>query len=238
MRHTGILAANPDGAARCFLTYCRAGAERLGGHVYPDITLDYIAFGHSLRAWQAGDAGTATANLARSVDSLAAAGADFFVCPDNTAHLVLDRMANLALPGLHIGAVLADEAAERGARRVAVLGTAFITGSAFAATWLGTRGIDAASPDPADRERLDGIILGELVDGRATEESRSWCIDLVGRLAEQGCDAVALASTELPLLLPAERSPLPVIDPTAALGRRALAIALGDVPLPTWRGGP
>lgn len=237
MPHTGILAANPDGAATCFLTYCRGGAQRLGGHTYPDITLDYVAFGHSLQAWQAGDVGTVEANLARSVDRLAAAGADFFVCPDNTVHLVLDGMSNLALPGLHIAQVVADAAHAAGARRVVVLGTAFVVGSSLYPSWLRTRGITAVTPTRKDEERLHGIIFGELVNGRPTDESRTWCVDLIRRLAEQGCDAVALASTELPLLLPPEYSPLPIIDSTAALSGRALEVALGDAPLPTWRGG-
>ena len=237
MPHAGILAANPDGAAQCFLTYCRLGAERLGGHLYPDITLDYIAFGHTMRAWERGDVDAVHANIARSVDRLAGAGAEFFVCPDNNMHLVLDDMADLALPGIHIAEAVAGEAAAAGARRVGLLGSAFILGSDLYPRWLGARDIEVEAPTGADRERLQRTVLEELPGGEPTDDTRSWCLDLVGRLAERGCDAVALVSTELHTLLPPEDSPLPIIDSATALGRRTIELALGDVPLPAWRGG-
>jgi hypothetical protein len=55
MRHVGILAHSTEGASLCFLEFCQEGVRRLGSHVYPDITLDYIAFGPSMPAWEAGD---------------------------------------------------------------------------------------------------------------------------------------------------------------------------------------
>jgi aspartate racemase len=236
--HTGILAANPDGAAQCFLRYCRAGAAQLGSHTYPDVSLDYIGFGHHLQAWRDGDLATVGASFTRSVARLAASGADFFVCPDNTAHLVLDEMtSDLPLPGIHIVRAVADAARAAGHRRVGVLGTAFTTGSALYPTSLGAAGIEVEIPEPRDAERLDGIIFGELVNGAASEESRAWCVEVVRGLAARGCDAVALASTELPLLLAPDDSPLPVIDSTAVLADRALDVALARAPLPTWRGG-
>lgn len=238
MPHTGILAANPDGAAQCFVRYCRTGAAQLGSHTYPDISLDYIGFGHHLRAWQAGDFDLVRAYFARSVARLAASGADFFVCPDNTAHLVLEEIEpDLPLPGIHIVGAVADTARTAGHRRVGVLGTVFTTGSALYSTWLGAVGIEVETPTPGDAERLDKIIFGELVNGGASEESRAWCVEVVRSLAERGCDAVALASTELPLLLAPEDSPLPVIDSTGVLADRALDVALARAPLPTWRGG-
>ena len=237
MPHAGILAANPDGAAQCFLTYCRLGAERLGGHTYPDVTVDYTGYGHTLSAWLAGDTGTATGNLARNVEHLAAAGAEFFVCPDNNAHLALDVMGGLALPGVHIAEVVADAAAAAGARRVALLGSAFILGSDLYPRWLGTRGIEVETPTGEDRERLHNVALEELPGGRVTDHTRAWFVDLVGRLADRGCDAVALVSTELHPLLPPGTGPVPVIDSATEVGHRMLEIALGDVPLPTWRGG-
>ncbi|MDL5159740.1 aspartate/glutamate racemase family protein [Actinomycetospora termitidis] len=238
MPHLGILAANPDGAARCFLRYCRAGAAQLSGHTYPDVSLDYIGFGHHLQAWRRGDLGAVATSLARSVDRLAASGADFFVCPDNTVHLVLDTMgSDLALPGIHIVQAVADEARAAGRRRVGVLGTAFTTGSDLYRDRLGAAGIEVETPAPEDAQRLDEIIFGELVDGAASEPSRAWGVEVVRGLADRGCDAVALASTELPLLLAPEDSPLPVIDSTTVLADRALDVALAETPLPTWRGG-
>src|SRR5437867_503155 len=48
----------------------------------------------------------------------------------------------------------------------------------------------------------------------------------VARLRERGCDAVALACTEIPLLVRPEESPLPTLDSTRLLAAAALREAL------------
>ena len=44
--------------------------------------------------------------------------------------------------------------------------------------------------------------------------------------------------TEIPLLVPPDASPLPVLDSTRLLARAAFEVASGRRALPTWRGGP
>ena len=57
-------------------------------------------------------------------EKLAAAGCDFFVCPDNTAHIALESPGEpFPIPALHIGEVVADEAQRRRFRKVGILGT-------------------------------------------------------------------------------------------------------------------
>ncbi len=239
MKHLGILAHSTEGAALSFLTFCQEGVRRLGGHVYPDVTLDYIAFGRSLSAWEAGDHAAVRATLAVSVERLARAGADFFVCPDNTAHLALDEPGDdLPLPGLHIAEVVAAQAAREGRRRVGVLGTRFLMEGPVYPRALGDRGIATEVPEADDREVVHRIILEELVNGVFTTESRAAFVGVIERLAVRGCDAAALVCTEIPLLVTPEVSPLPILDSTRLQARAALATALGDQPLPTWRGGP
>jgi len=47
-------------------------------------------------------------------------------------------------------------------------------------------------PDAEDRERIDGIIFGELVKGVVKEESRLYFNEVVTKLKQRGCSAVAL----------------------------------------------
>jgi aspartate/glutamate racemase len=61
---------------------------------------------------------------------------------------------------------------------------------------------------------------------------------VVAQMARRGCDAVALVCTELPILVSAADSPLPALDSTRLLAAAACAVAVGDEPLPAWRGGP
>ena len=239
MKHLGILAHSTEGAALCFLTFCQEGVRRLGSHVYPDITLDYIGFRHSMPAWEAGDHDSVRATLSVSADRLAAAGADFFICPDNTAHMVLERPGpDLALPGLHIAGVVADRAACDGRTRVGVIGTKYTMDGPLYPRALGARGIATEIPAEDDRLMINEIILDELVNGVFTEQSRREHVRIIQNLAARGCDAVALVCTEIPMLVPPEASPLPTLDSTRLLACAALSVALEDRPMPTWRGGP
>jgi aspartate racemase len=239
VRHLGILAHSTEGASLCFLEFCQEGVRRLGSHVYPDVTLDYIAFGRSMPAWEAGDHDSVRATLAVSAERLARAGADFFVCPDNTAHLALERPGpDLALPGLNIAEVVADQAAAEGRSRVGLIGTRFTMEGPLYPRALGARGIATEIPGEPDRGVINRIIFDELVNGTVTEQSRQEHVRIIKDLAARGCDSVALVCTETPILVTPGVSPLPALDSTRLLARAALSVALGDQPLPTWRGGP
>ncbi|MGV9349664.1 aspartate/glutamate racemase family protein [Streptomyces spiralis] len=239
MHHFGILAHSTGGAALNFLAYCEEGFKRTGRHEHPDVTLDYIAFGHSMAAWESGDHDAVRRTLAVSVDRLARAGAAFFACPDNTAHMALERPGpDLALPGLHIADVVADQAARDGHMRVAVLGTKYTMDGPVYPRALAARRIAMELPEPEDREVLNRIIFDELVRGVLTEASRREYLRVITGLAERGCDAVALVCTEIPLLITPGISPLPTLDSTRLLARAAYEVAVGEQPLPTWHGGP
>jgi aspartate racemase len=237
--HLGILAHSTEGAALCFLAYCQEGVRRTGRNEHPDVTLDYIAFGPSMPAWEAGEYGQIRATLATSVQRLARAGADFFACPDNTAHVALEQPGpELALPGLHIAEVVADEAARAGYRRVGVLGTKYLMGSGLYPRALGARGIAAELPDPADRDIINRIIFDELVNGVFADGSRKEYVRIMSGLAGRGCDAAALVCTEIPLLITPDVAPLPTLDSTRRLARAAYDVAVGQTAGPSWRGGP
>ncbi|HEY8481529.1 MAG TPA: amino acid racemase [Spirillospora sp.] len=239
MKHLGILAHSAEGAALCFRTFCHEGFRELGPDDHPDVTLDLIALARSMPAWEAGDHDSIRATLAESVRRLAAAGADFFVCPDNTAHLALERPGDdLPLPGLHIARVVAGRAARDGRTRVGVLGTRYTMDGPLYPRELAAHGIAAEVPDAEDRETVHRIIFDELVNGVVTEESRRAYVRVIEDLAERGCDAVALVCTEIPLLVTPEVSPLPTLDSTRLLARAAFDVAVGRDPMPEWRGGP
>ena len=239
MKHLGILATTPEGAALCLRTFCQHGGTELGPHDHPDVTLDCIALARSLPAWERADYQSVRATLSVSVRRLARAGADFFACPDNTAHRALEQPgADLALPGLHIAEVVAERAARNGYARVGLLGTKYTLDGPVYPRALAARGIAAELPAPADRVTLHEIILAELVNGVFTEAARQEYARVIDRLAARGCDAVGLVCTEIPLLVPPDASPLPVLDSTRLLARAAFEVAAGRRALPAWRGGP
>ena len=224
----------------CFQEFCRLGNIGSDSQIYPDVTIDHIAFGRSLPAWNAGDYSAVRAILALSIERLARAGADFFLCPANTAHLALECAGpSLALPGLHIAHVAAAAAARERRNLVGVLGTRFTLRSGLYERALSKHGIEALAPEPSDQSAIDEMIFGDLVRGVFTQTARDVCRSVIDRLAKRGCDAVALACTEIPLLLTAKQDcGLPQLDTTRLLARAALEVGCKHADLPTWRGGP
>jgi aspartate racemase len=49
---------------------------------------------------------------------------------------------------------------------------------------------------------------------------------VIGRMKDDGCDAVVLGCTEIPLIMSDANSPLPTLDSTRLLARAALARAV------------
>ncbi len=238
MKHIGILAHSFEGATLCFRTACLEGVNRLGSHMHPEITMTCAPMSLLLEAWERSDNQTLRAAFMKDANKLAAAGCDFFVCPDNTAHIALDSAGDpYPIPGLHIGEVVAEQAKRDGRNRVGILGTRFtMTGPVYPGA-LGRRLIDWAVPDEADRKVIDDIIFNQLCLGLFTEESRDAYVRIIDKLKADGCDAVALVCTEIPLLISQDVSPLPILDSTRLLAAAAVDVATGERPMPEWRGG-
>ena len=227
MKHIGIVACSAEGAALCYQTICREALTLVGKNDHPRITLDSIAMARWLPAFDAGDYAGVARFMLESARLLAAAGADFAICPDNSAHLAWGHVqAATPIPWLHIARVVGEEAARRGFRRVGILGTRYTMAGPMYSESLGALGIDAVVPAAPDFETVDRIIFAELVDGVFTDAARQAYNGVIARLGERGCDAVALACTEIPLLVRPEESSLPTLDSTRLLARAAVVEAL------------
>jgi aspartate racemase len=179
------------------------------------------------------------ASFMRSAERLVASGCDFFVCPDNTAHIALDAAREpFPLPGLHICEVVAERAKADGRKRVALLGTRYtMQGPAYPAAFA-RHGLEMRAPGAADQELLNELIFDELCMGQVTESARAEFLRVIEELKREGCDAAALSCTEIPLIVTPKNSPLPTLDSTRLLAQAAVDVALGARPVPTWRGGP
>src|SRR4051794_23815064 len=227
MQHIGIVGCSAEGAALCYRTICKEGADILGWHAHPEISMHTPSLADYVACLDRGDlAGVAELMLA-SARKLAAAGADFLICPDNTIHQALPLMLPRSpLPWLHIAQEVAREAGRRGYKRVGLTGTRWLVDSDVYPDSLAAHGLSFERPDEADRVTADRIIMDELVHGRFDPGSIVAFQELIARLKAKGCDAVALACTEIPLIIDDTNSPLPTLDSTRLLARAALARAL------------
>jgi aspartate racemase len=228
MLHIGIVACSTEGAALCYRTISLEGAKVLGRHDHPEVSLH----SHSLARYmncidEGGDwAGVAELMLS-SADRLAKAGADFLICPDNTIHQAFDLVEHRSpRPWLHIAREVAKEAERRQFNRLAVLGTRYLMEGPVYRETLKAAGIQFRVPGPEQRERINQIIFDELVNGQFLPRSLAYHVEVIRGLKDEGCDAVVLGCTEIPLLVSPESSPLPVLDSTRLLAQAAVRKAV------------
>ena len=221
--HVGIVAVSAEGAALCYRTLCAEGAERMGPHDHPQVTMHGYPLADYMRHIDEDRWDEAGRLLLASAGILVRAGADLLICPDNTVHQALDLVRDRApARWLHIAEEVAAVAAARGFRRLGILGTRYLMEGPVYPRALDTRGIACETPGPDERRRMNAIIFDELVRGRFDAASRRWFQGVIESLGGRGCDAVVLGCTEIPLLVSEAESPLPAIDSTRTLARAAL----------------
>jgi aspartate racemase len=222
-RHIGIVACSAEGAALCYRTVCLEGPRFLGPLAHPEVSVHTHSFAAYMRCIDRDDwPGVAELMLA-SAHKLERAGADFLICPDNTIHQALPWvLPRSPLPWLHIAEVVAAEAVARGLHRLGLIGTRYLVDSEVYPEKLAARGLEYLRPSPAERAETNRIIFEELVAGIFRPESIGCFQRVMRRMQDDGCDAVVLACTEIPLVMNDGNSPLPTLDSTRLLARAAL----------------
>ena len=232
MKTVGIVAHSFEGATLCFLTACREGVAQLGPHLHPPIVMSAVPLGLSMPAWEADDYSAVGKFLTEGVQMVADAGADFYVCPDNTAHIVLEQIAgDLPIPGLHIADVVCNELSNHGRKQVGLLGTRWtMTGPVYQAA-LQKRGMERLIPPAATISALNAAIFDELCLGIFNASTTDRFLDAIEDLKSRGADSVILGCTEIPLIVTPENSPLPTFDSTRLLAKYAVREAISDRPI-------
>ena len=226
-KHIGIVACSAEGAALCYTTICTEAQSEMGKYMHPEVSMHSYPFAEYMKYIYAGDWDRVAELMASSAEKLAKTGADFAICPDNTIHQAFDKAAEHSpIPWLHIAEAVAEKAVEAGSGCVGILGTKYLmTGPVYPDTFKKYR-LDYRIPEEEDREKINGIIFDELVNGIFKEESRLYFNSVIEKLKKGGCDSVVLGCTEIPLLVDPADCPLPTLDSTRLLARKAIAEAI------------
>jgi aspartate racemase len=222
-KHIGIAACSAEGAALCYRTICTEGAQLLGAaHAHPEVSMHTPSLAVYMERIYRGDWEGVGEMMLVSASKLKGAGCDFLICPDNTLHQALPYvLPRSPLPWLHIADVVAAEAKSRGFRRLGLTGTRWLMEGAVYAKEL-------LRPDAAEREKINRIIMDELVCGVFKPATVRYFQQVMEKMKRAGCDAVVLGCTEIPLIMNDANSPLPTLDSTRLLARAALRRALLD----------
>jgi aspartate racemase len=226
-QHIGIVACSAEGAALCYKTICEEGAQFSRTYDHPEVSLHSAPFSEYVSRIDRDDwRGVAEIMLA-SAEKLAKVGADFLITPDNTIHRAFPYVTERSpLPWLHIAEVVAGEAATRGLWRLGLTGTRYLVESDVYPAVLSSRGIAYVRPNAAERQEIHRIIMDELVHGVFKPEAVAYFQRTMSRMKEEGCDAVVLGCTEIPLIMNDDNAPLPTLDSTRLLARAALRRAV------------
>ena len=226
-QHIGIVACSAEGASLCYRTICIEGAQLLGPHAHPEVSLHCYPLADYMECVYRDDWPGVGELMSASAKKLASIGADFLICPDNTIHEALPFvLPRSPLPWLHIAEEVGKEAKRRGFRKLGITGTKFLVSGPVYPEKLEQMGIASLLPTKEQQEDINTIIFDELVRGLQTPESLFYFEQVIESLKTQGCDAVVLGCTELPLLVNENESPLPALDSTRTLARAALQHAL------------
>jgi len=203
------------------------GAKFLGKHAHPEITMHNHPLSEYMKYIEVGDWNGVAELMVSSAKKVAKAGAEFAICPDNTIHRAFDFVVEKSLiPWLHIAEEVANVAKQNGYRCVGILGTKYLMESQVYPEKLDRVGIEYKIPEEKGREQINKIIFDELVKGIFKAQSLNYFVEVIKKLEKEGCDAVVLGCTEIPLIVTPESSPLPTLDSTRILARAALKKAL------------
>jgi aspartate racemase len=231
-QHIGIVACSAEGAALCYRTICVEGAQYLGPHAHPEVSMHTPSLADTMRCIERDDWAAVGEIMLASAHKLAAIGADFLICPDNTIHRALPAIqARSPRPWLHIAEVVAAEAAARGFLRLGLTGTRWLVESNVYPERLAANGLAWLRPTTAEAEEMNRIIMDELVCSVFRPESVEYFQQVIARMKDAGCDAVVLGCTEIPLILSDANAPLPTLDSTRLLARAALRHAVSGAPV-------
>jgi aspartate racemase len=228
-QHIGIVACSAEGAALCYRTICLEGAELLGRHDHPEVSMHTHSLAKYMNCIYANDWAAVAELMISSAEKLAKAGADFLICPDNTIHQAFELVAHRSpRPWLHIAEEVGNEAKRSHYKRLGVLGTRYLMEGPVYPGKLTAAGIELRIPGTKEREKINQIIFDELVNAQFLPRSLAYFTEVIRALGDEGCDAVVLGCTEIPLLVTADSSPLPTLDSTRLLARAALRKAIAN----------
>lgn len=217
-----------ESSAEYYRIVNRETQRRLGGVASAKIVVYSLNFAELDAMQRTGRWDDAAALLADAGCKLAAAGADFILIGANTMHLVADAIeAAACIPVLHIVDATAEAVRRAGLSRVGLLGTAYTMEKEFYKGRLVQKhGLDVIVPTAADRGEVHRVIYEELVRGELKDSSRTACRGIIARLVAEGAQGIILGCTEIPLLVKAADSAVPLFDTTEIHALAAVEMAL------------
>lgn len=227
-RTIGIVAVTAEGAALCYRTIVAESARYLPPEVHPPIVLHNPSLHLINERLRQRDWPGVAALVDHSIRKLVSIGADLVIMPANAPHYAAARItADCPVPFLSIVELSVAECAERGYTRVGVLGIGLTMSDDLYEEPLRGRGIEPILPTSEEQALINTVIFEQIIPARVTRQGTQRVLEVIARLKQRGAEAVILGCTELPIVITERNAPLPFIDTTRLLARKALERAIG-----------
>ena len=154
--------------------------------------------------------------LSPEIDRLARAGANFGALTANTPHIVFnDLRRRSVIPLISIVEATCEAAKTMGYKRVALFGTRFTMQGNFYPEVFDGSGVDLVLPSSEEQEYIHDKYMNELLKNLFLPETRDRFLAIAERIkTEEKIEGLILGGTEIPLLISAAQSNLPLLDTT------------------------
>ena len=202
--------------------------ERLGGSHSAELLLLSIDFEPVEEMQGRGDWAGMGRLMASWGKRLEDAGAEGLVICTNTMHRLAGEVERaVKIPLIHIADATAVAVKKAGMSTVALLGTRYTMELDFYRGRLEKEhGLKVLIPEEPGRTTVHDVIYRELASGTIRDDSRQAYVAVINDLVRRGAQGVILGCTEIPLLIKAADSPIPVFDTTALHAAAAVEFAL------------
>lgn len=217
-----------ESTAHYYTLLNRLVKERLGGRHSAKLVLYSVEFYELSELVFAGKWDEAAAIVVDAAKRLQRAGADFVLIGANTMHIAAETIEQaISIPLVHIADATGRRIADRGLRRVGLIGTAFTMEKGFYRDRLREKfGLDVILPSPEQRTLVHKIIVDELVLGIVKPESKAKLRAVMAQLTADGSDGIVLGCTEFMTIVDDTDCTVPLFDTTTIHVEAAVELAL------------
>ena len=215
MKKLGLVGAmSPETTAHYYTSIVNGVREKAGEDVFPHLALESLNTFEIVKLCQERRYDDLADLLTGAVNRLAAGGADFAAFTSNTPHLVFDRVqsrADIPMVGILDGAL--REAVAHGYRRVGFMGSRNTQQNPYYLDRFQKSGVELVLPEREDAELIHSTLHRQLVSGTMKHDSLSAFQRIVLRMRrDKQIQALVLAYSEMPLLVPDCLSPVPLLS--------------------------
>ena len=155
--------------------------------------------------------------LAKMVNALHSAGAEFAVIGSNTPHIVFDKVESRSpIPMLSIIDETCKRALSMRVKKPGLMGTKFTMESDFFQKIFHNVGISIIVPAKDEQQYIHNKLISEIEFGIIKNSTRQELLSIAKRMIdEDSIDGLILGCTELPMILEKDEYGIPFLNTTA-----------------------